>query len=238
VRGCWSTARGASRRFRTAGGVAEFVGETSQTLRFNQQILEAALENMSQGISVVDADLRLVAWNRRYAERFDYPEGAVARRARRWRIWLRFNLRAGLRRRGAARRGRSRATPGAHARRHAASVRNGAFPMVRVVEIRGNPMPGGGFVATFTDVTAFRATRAELKRANETLEQRVAERTAALARRAPHAERANQAKTRFLAAVSHDLLQPIHAAHLFTHALGQSLKPRRIREACSRSTAR
>jgi PAS domain-containing protein len=48
--------------------VAAIVGEASADLRFNQRVLEAALQNMSQGISVVDAELRLVAWNRRYAE--------------------------------------------------------------------------------------------------------------------------------------------------------------------------
>src|SRR3546814_9254455 len=54
-----------------------------------------------------------------------------------------------------------------------------AFPDGSIVEIRGNPMPGGGFVATFTDVTAFRR---------------------------------NDVKSRFLAAIGHDLLQPLHAA--------------------------
>src|SRR5690606_29077183 len=54
--------------------VAAIVGEASRDLRFNQRVLEAALENMSQGISVVDAQLRLVAWNRRYAELFGYPD--------------------------------------------------------------------------------------------------------------------------------------------------------------------
>src|SRR5690606_10271192 len=53
--------------------VAAIVGEASQDLRFNQRVLEAALENMSQGISVVDADLRLVAWNTPYADLFGYP---------------------------------------------------------------------------------------------------------------------------------------------------------------------
>ena len=65
----------AARRERSAelDTVAAIVGEASQDLRFNQRLLEAALENMSQGISVVDARLRLVAWNRRYAELFGYP---------------------------------------------------------------------------------------------------------------------------------------------------------------------
>ena len=54
--------------------VAELVGEATQALRFNQQVLEAALQNMSQGISVVDSEQRLVAWNRRYAEMFEFPD--------------------------------------------------------------------------------------------------------------------------------------------------------------------
>ena len=201
--------------------VAEFVGEASQTLRFNQQILEAALENMSQGISVVDADLRLVAWNRRYAERFDYPQELlhvgipIA-------DLLRYNLERGLVSSSDGRNEIERRIE--HMRAGTAYVTERRFPDGSVIEIRGNPMPAGGFVATFTDVTEFRANEAELKRAAETLEQRVDERTAALARASADAERANQAKTRFLAAVSHDLLQPIHAAHLFTHALAQSLR--------------
>jgi CheY-like chemotaxis protein len=85
-------------------------------------------------------------------------------------------------------------------------------------------MPGGGFVATFTDVTEFR-------RGAAVLEQRVADRTAQLEQAKAEAERANRAKSRFLAAVSHDLLQPINAAHLFTHALAQSLRHAQYREA-------
>ena len=187
--------------------VATIVGEASQALRFNQRVLEAALENMSQGISVVDAELRLVAWNRRYAELFAYPRGLAARR------------RAG-RRAAAAQPGRGRApasrqsrrevsqTHRAHARRHALR-RRARLRRRPMVEIRGNPMPGGGFVATFTDVTAFRRTEAELKGIAETLEQRVDARTAELEGAKGEAERANRAKTRFLAAVSHDLAQPL-----------------------------
>ena len=107
------------------------------------------------------------------------------------------------------------------------------FPDGSIVEIRGNPMPGGGFVATFTDVTAFRRAEADLIQVNETLEQRVVERTTLLEDAKREAEHANDAKSRFLAAIGHDLLQPLHAAHLFTDALAQQLSGRGARESVS-----
>jgi signal transduction histidine kinase/CheY-like chemotaxis protein len=97
------------------------------------------------------------------------------------------------------------------------------FPDGSIVEIRGNPMPGGGFVATYTDVSASRQAERSLKQANETLEQRVVERTTLLENAKREAEHANDAKSRFLTAIGHDLLQPLHAAHLFTDALSQQL---------------
>jgi signal transduction histidine kinase len=100
------------------------------------------------------------------------------------------------------------------------------FPNGRVIELIGNPMPGGGFVMSFTDITAFREAEQALTEANEGLEQRVTERThelsqlnMALTEAKGTAESANQSKTRFLAAVSHDLMQPLNAARLFSAAL-------------------
>ncbi|TCV94583.1 PAS domain S-box-containing protein [Luteibacter rhizovicinus] len=189
--------------------VAAIVGEATEDLRFNQRVLEAALETMSQGICVVDGELKLVAWNRPYAELFGYPVGLleVGRSAA---DLVRHNIAAGL------------VGPGdidERVDRRMQLMRSGSphlaerrFPDGTVVEIRGNPMPGGGYVATFTDVTMYRETEDELKRTNETLELRVVERTSEL-------KQANEAKSHFLTAVSHDLLQPLHAAQLFAHAL-------------------
>src|SRR3546814_1002120 len=80
-------------------------------------------------------------------------------------------------------------------------------------------MPGGGFVATYTDVTEFRSVEHGLRQANEPLEQRVGERTALLEPAKREAEHANDAQSRFLTAIGHDLMQPLNAPHLFTDTL-------------------
>lgn len=206
--------------------VAEIVGEAREDLRFNQRLLEAALENMSQGISVVDADLHLVAWNRRYEELLGYPPGMLQvgmpiADASQWAL------------REVAGIDPDRATEALsrrleHMRAGTPHLSERVFKDGNIVEIRGNPMPGGGFVATFTDVTDFRQAEHGLKRINETLEQRVDERTALLESAKREAEHANDAKSRFLAAIGHDLLQPLHAAHLLVDTLQQhSAEPQR-----------
>ncbi len=196
--------------------VAELVGEAAERTRFNQTLLEAALENMSQGISVVDRDLRLVAWNRRYAELFDYPADLL-RVGTPVESLVRYNAARGWLGDGEAESLVQRRL--AHMAAGTAYLTERRLPDGRVIEIRGNPMPGGGFVATFTDVTRFRETEHALRRVNETLELRVAERTAESEAARRDAEQANRAKSRFLLAVGHDLLQPVHAAQLLAASL-------------------
>ncbi|HZU63750.1 MAG TPA: hybrid sensor histidine kinase/response regulator, partial [Novosphingobium sp.] len=105
----------------------------------------------------------------------------------------------------------------------------------RVVEIRSTPIQPDGMAFSFDDVTERIAYEERLRDVAETLERRVAERTTALEaevaeRRAMEAELlaaktaaelASRSKTSFLAAASHDLLQPLNAARLFVSALAE-----------------
>ena len=95
-----------------------------------------------------------------------------------------------------------------------------------MIEVRTNRMPDGGIVTTATDITASIVAAETLERANATLEIRVRKRTteltrlnAELGRAKADAEEANISKTRFLAAASHDILQPLNAARLYVTSL-------------------
>jgi signal transduction histidine kinase len=79
---------------------------------------------------------------------------------------------------------------------------------------------------TFTDITPSVQAAEALERANATLERRVRERTGeltrlntALERAKAEADDANVSKTRFIAAASHDILQPLNAARLYVTSL-------------------
>lgn len=213
--------------------VADLVGQASEQARFSREVLSGALEHMSQGICVVDDQMRLVAWNRAYLDLFDYPDELI-RVGRPVVDLLRHNLSRGLIDAGADGFDAAIERRLAHKRAGSPHRIERPWPDGRIIEIRGNPMPGGGFVATFTDVTAFRRAESELKRINETLEQRVSERTAELEAAKLAAERANSAKSRFLAAVSHDLVQPLNAAQLMTHSLAAAAADGPQREAFDR----
>jgi PAS domain S-box-containing protein len=218
--------------------VAEMLDETSQELRFSRQLLQATMENVSQGISVADAEGRLVAWNGRYLEMFEYPPGLVH-------VGTPV---ADLIRWNALRGEFGNTDPEEQIRKRLAHMKAGTRYVNqrrrangRVYEIRGQPMPDGGYVTTYTDITEFKHTEEQLREATQTLELRVAERThelskalAAEAEAKRAAEQANATKTRFVAAASHDLLQPLNAARLFASALGDSQDSAAVREIAGR----
>lgn len=85
--------------------------------------------------------------------------------------------------------------------------------------------PEQGLIEAFVqDITERKRAEAELTRLNADLELRVIDRTRELISAKQEAEAANASKDKYLAAASHDLLQPLNAARLLISALqGKSL---------------
>lgn len=87
------------------------------------------------------------------------------------------------------------------------------------------PTLGGGSLRTLAE--GVNRMAAELADSHEEMSQRIIDATAELRARKEEAERANLAKSRFLAAASHDLRQPMHALGLFIASLAEHrLHPR------------
>lgn len=209
--------------------VIQLLDETSHALQFSRELLQAALEHLSQGVSVVDSELRLVAWNGRYIELFKYPPDLV-HVGRPIEDLVRHNAQRGLL--GPDNLEELVQRRLVHMRAGTAYSHERDLPGGTVIEIRGNPMPGGGFVTSYAEITAYKRAERTLQELADTLEQRVRTRTeelsqlnTELASAKGEAERANAAKTRFLAAASHDLVQPISAAKLFLAAFDRRGKP-------------
>ena len=193
--------------------------DATEALQHNRDLLQIALDQMEQGITVFDQDFRLICWNRQYRLLFDLPDEMGQ-------VGVSFDRILGhLVTRGDI----------PHTSRLATLNRLTSFDgpwqvelktSGRIIEMRSNPMPDGGIVATYTDISARVAADLALKRANESLEQRVKSRTAELTRVNEElaqaqmlAEEANLGKTRFLAAAGHDILQPLNAARLYCSSL-------------------
>ncbi|WP_116970276.1 PAS-domain containing protein, partial [Blastomonas sp. UPD001] len=154
--------------------VTRLLGERGQSLRFSRELLAATFENVDAGISVVDAEMNLVAWNSQYLDIFGYPPGLV-RVGTPIADLIRYNARLG---------DFGSEDIEHHVEKRLMHMRRGqphSFERQRkdgrVIKTVGGPMPGGGYVTSFTDITTEARMRDELERTLSELEQRVADRT-------------------------------------------------------------
>ncbi|BBF72197.1 PAS domain-containing hybrid sensor histidine kinase/response regulator [Sphingomonas bisphenolicum] len=200
--------------------VAQMLDASGQSLHFSQGLLAATLENIDVGVSVIDRDLRLVAWNSRYLDLFRYEHGMIRVGVPVAEL-IRFNAERGdcgpgeVEDHVTRRLGHMRSRKPHSFERHRTDG--------RVIKTVGGAMPDGGYVMSFTDITIEAQARAATETARRDLERAVARRTAQLSDVNAQLAAAMADKTRFLAAASHDLLQPLHAAMLFSAALRRRL---------------
>ena len=200
-------------------------------------LLASTVTNIAQGVAVFDAEHRLVIWNRRACELLNLPYYAIVKEMGFRQLALlmaqhraQLDFRVGANIMAWVNRERARAPTQIDVH----------YPGSTVIEAAFRSMPDQGFVVTFTDKTAEREAKRTLEHHGEELAAEVRARTRELVQvnlqmqrevrqRREAAEAlesaraaavdANQSKTRFLAAASHDLLQPLSAAHLYLSAL-------------------
>jgi signal transduction histidine kinase len=193
------------------------------SLRNDGFALSGALDFVPQGIAVFDTALTLAASNARYRELLNLPGKLVLPGTSLEAIALFLADRGDLGEGDAATLARERV---ATLTQNETSVSQRFGAAGQILEFHSARLPDGGLVVTFADVSARVEAERELERVAHSLEGRVAERTATLTRvntelelARAKADAANRDKTRFLAAASHDLLQPLHAARLYTTTL-------------------
>ena len=153
--------------------------------------LEATLAGMTDGVAMVDADMRLVEWNSRFPELVGVP-GAILRVGLPLQDVIRAQAAAGV---------FGDVDVEAEVTRRIADLRAGnyadtierALPDGRVVELRRNRLPDGGYVTLYTDITERREAMSALREANAL------------------AEAATRSMSRFVAIVSHEIRTPLSA---------------------------
>ncbi|MDO4592412.1 MAG: PAS-domain containing protein [Comamonadaceae bacterium] len=191
--------------------------------------LSRSLEHLPQGVVIIDAHLNLVAWNSRYLQLFRYPPELV-RVGGPIEALLRYNAKRGLLGPGPMEEAIQRRLN--HLRSGKPHLHESEKGDGTVLEIRGNPLPDGGFVTSYADITSYKNAARELRSLADALERRIAERTRDLEAARLEAEQANKYKTRFVNAAVHDLLQPLNAARMFT-----SLLPSHVHDEAGRHVA-
>jgi len=207
--------------------ISSILDEAGHAVHFNRELLQTTLDSLPQAVCVLDRLLALVAWNAAFLRflalvaddiHIGKPLPALVEGLEGPLTTLRALLLACA---AALRDGKPLPDEDHVFGNEADSLAR------RIVQIAGRPLASGDLLLTLSDVSELRAAEDVLTRSKAELEALVEERTAALvsanlalAEATRQAEQATSAQRRFVAAASHDLVQPLHAARLF---LGNAL---------------
>ncbi|MEL7429032.1 MAG: PAS-domain containing protein, partial [Pseudomonadota bacterium] len=192
----------------------ELLDEATRALQFNRDVLQTALDQLEEGITVFDGEYRLASWNTQFRKILNLPPKIGQAGVPLHKIALEII--------GVNEIDEFDDAPNQLAEQ---LIKTGSRWQLRlpvsgdVLEISTSAMPEGGIVITWHNITERVLAAEALREANETLERRVEERTREFEEAKSLADQANASKTRFLAAAGHDILQPLNAARLFSATL-------------------
>ena len=185
-------------------------------IRQRQEELRVTFENMGDGVAMFDETQHLVAWNRKFQDILDVPDDIIARRQT-FSEYVHYLAERGEYGPGA--------DPEEHVRRlieQAGQSRTyeRTRPDGRVIEIRHNPVPGGGFVLIYADITERKRNEAEIRAARDAAEE--ASRTIEAAYRELKTAQANLIQAEKMASlgqltagIAHEIKNPLNFVNNF-----------------------
>ena len=206
--------------------------ERDRILDDKARLIRATLEHIDQGVCIFDSKLRLAGWNNRASELLAIPIAQFQMGAQFRTLFHRLSASIGFEDNVNDVDLLSWVNQATDRPPLQFQMNSGR---AKVLSVFAQEMPDRGFVISFTDVTAEKRSAQALIEAKDLLEQRVASRTMELADALRDAERANASKSRFVAAASHDLLQPLSAAKLYVSTLGGGLDQAEARSVAAKA---
>jgi Na+/proline symporter/signal transduction histidine kinase len=200
-----------------AAEISQILDEAAHAVHFSRELLQTTLESLPQGVAVVDPELRLVVWNARCIELLNLPvEQAYVGKY----LPDLLDIHSGVFEPHPLRQQIGSHQDDIRTRR---AIDNEVLnPDGCTISLVGRKLGQEDYLLTFSDITDLKQAEKILSEDKELLEVRVEERThelvvanTALAEATAVAEQITSAQSRFVAAASHDLVQPLHAARLF-----------------------
>lgn len=200
---------------RDASGKAMFTHETlvdntdrkahDAQINAMNSFLQEVVESLPFGVVVLDENQRVVLKNKLFNSLLDYPEDAIVPGASTFTDILRLNHKRGDYHGSPLAKVFARYLQAMRARQTVNFERQQANGVH--LSICGLPLNNGWTLLTYTNISAHKQAE---KKLNDALSA---------------ADAANNAKSRFLAAASHDLRQPLTALNMYTGALGKATSP-------------